>query len=283
MLNVPWTNPPVERICYTDAMGSTLSAVQWFEGEPELVFLHGGGQNAHTWDAIALLLARPMIAFDLPGHGHSDWSPQREYWPVTNAERIAAALDAFQVRPRGVIGMSLGGLTAIRLSSVRPDLAPKTVVIDVTPSQTKRNQSMTEKDRGTTALTQGARSFASLEEMIAVTRERAPSRPALLLERGVVNNARQLDDGSWTWRYDELSSPGGEPVDFSDLWADVEHIDRPVLLVLGGDSAFVHPEDREQFQLRSPDLRVECVAGAGHAVQSDRPVELAEVLRSFLM
>ena len=44
----------------------------WGDAEPELVFLHGGAQNAHTWDTVALALGRPLVAIDLPGHGHSD-------------------------------------------------------------------------------------------------------------------------------------------------------------------------------------------------------------------
>ena len=33
--------------------------------------IHGGAQNAHTWDTVALALDRPLVALDLPGHGHS--------------------------------------------------------------------------------------------------------------------------------------------------------------------------------------------------------------------
>ena len=36
------------------------------------VLLHGGSQNAHTWDTVAMALDRPLVAIDLPGHGHSD-------------------------------------------------------------------------------------------------------------------------------------------------------------------------------------------------------------------
>ncbi len=36
------------------------------------MLLHGGAQNAHTWDTVALALGRPLVAIDLPGHGHSD-------------------------------------------------------------------------------------------------------------------------------------------------------------------------------------------------------------------
>ena len=32
------------------------------DDDPELVFLHGGGQNAHTWDTVVLALGRPALA-----------------------------------------------------------------------------------------------------------------------------------------------------------------------------------------------------------------------------
>ena len=48
------------------------SALVWGDGPPELVLLHGGAQNAHTWDTVAMALGRPLVAIDLPGHGHSD-------------------------------------------------------------------------------------------------------------------------------------------------------------------------------------------------------------------
>ena len=52
-----------------------LSGLRWGTGDPELVLLHGGAKNAHTYDTVALALQRPLLALDLPGHGHSDPSP----------------------------------------------------------------------------------------------------------------------------------------------------------------------------------------------------------------
>ena len=44
-----------------------LSALVWRTSDPELVLLHGGSQNAHTWDTVAMALGRPLVAIDLPG------------------------------------------------------------------------------------------------------------------------------------------------------------------------------------------------------------------------
>ena len=50
-------------------------------GHPPILFLHGGGLNAHTWDVICLML-RPdyhCFALDQRGHGDSEWEPTSNY------------------------------------------------------------------------------------------------------------------------------------------------------------------------------------------------------------
>src|SRR5919106_6749876 len=70
---IPWQGPPKVRREFVDVGGGRrLSAVVWGDEPPELVLLHGGAQNAHTWDTVALALGRPLVAIDLPRHGHSD-------------------------------------------------------------------------------------------------------------------------------------------------------------------------------------------------------------------
>ena len=59
-------------------------------------------------------------------------------------------------------------------------------------------------------------------------------------------------------------------------------IQAPTMLVQGGDSVYVRPEDVEEYQRRMPLLRHEVVAGAGHAVQSDQPAALVALLVDFV-
>ena len=84
---LPWTGPPDVRRAFVEVEpGREVSALVWGTAAPEVVLVHGGGQNAHTWDTVALALGRPLVAVDLPGHGHSDWpgdsgSSIRGPWP----------------------------------------------------------------------------------------------------------------------------------------------------------------------------------------------------------
>jgi esterase len=188
--------------------------------------------------------------------------------------------------PVALVGMSLGGLTAIRLAALRPDLFTSVTVIDVTPSQLEQMKKMTKEERGTTALTQGPTRYASLAEMIDATAALAPNRSPILIERGVVHNARQFEDGQWGWRYDKLSSDEKEDANptasFDALWEDVSAIELPMMLVRGGASAFVTEEHVADFTTRASSLRFEIVPNAGHSVQSDNPAGLVEVLTSFI-
>src|SRR5215217_1798378 len=73
-VGLPWYGPPtVQRVNFDAPSGHRLSGLRWGEERPILVLLHGGAQNAHTWDTVALALDRPLLAIDLPGHGHSEW------------------------------------------------------------------------------------------------------------------------------------------------------------------------------------------------------------------
>lgn len=271
---------PVARRSVQVGDSQQVSVLVWGDNEPEVVFLHGGGQNAHTWDLVITALDRPAIAIDLPGQGHSSWREDRDYGPVTNALAVAQVISELAPTAAGVVGMSLGGLTLIRLAATRPDLVRRAVIVDVTPGSTAAHAQMTRSERGTTQLISESRSFASLDEMVGLAVQASSRRPASAVRRGVRHNARQLPDGTWTWRYDPHigSAQGGH----ATLWDDLPRLGMPVMLVCGGDSVFVTAEDLAEATGRLPTMEVEVVTGAGHAVQSDQPLALAALINRFV-
>src|ERR1700728_3502892 len=280
---LPFPGPPaVRRQSFTVAAGQAVSAIRWGTAEPELVLLHGGGQNAHTWDTVALALARPLIAVDLPGHGHSDRRADKDYGPWRNAEAVAAVLAEAAPNAAAVVGMSLGGVTAIRLAASRPDLVRKAVIVDVTPQVHEATRSMSRADRGAVALVSGPPVFDSFAAIAGAAVAASPHRPRSAVERGVRHNAVELPDGRWTWRYDLFGERPASQFDFVPLWADVSAITVPVMLVRGGDSKFVTDGDVAEFRRRMPGVRTEVVAGAGHAIQSDQPLALAALISDFV-
>ena len=196
--------PIVERID-----SGAISALKFGDAAPRVVFLHGGGQNAHTWDTVIVGLGEPALALDLPGHGRSAWREDGDYGPKLNATAVEPVVRELAPDADLVVGMSLGGLTALRLAVTAPELVRRLVLVDVTPSAPERHTEMTDEQKGTVALVQGERTFPSFDAMLEVTVAAAPHRDRESLRRGVFHNAKRLDDGTWTWRYDSIPQGRG--------------------------------------------------------------------------
>jgi pimeloyl-ACP methyl ester carboxylesterase len=282
-VGLAWTGPPtVRRESVEVAPGRNVSALVWGADPAEVVFIHGGGQNAHTWDTVALALDRPLVAIDLPGHGHSDWPGDDAVLnPPAMAEDLAVVVGRLAPNARLVVGMSLGGATSIALARAHPQLVPKLALIDITPGVTR------EKSSDIAAFLAGPETFGSFDEILARTIQFNPTRSESSLRRGVLHNSVQRDDGTWTWRH-QLGRPAGSSgmhvgsVNFSPLWDDLQAIEAPVLLVRGALSPVVDDADEAEFRRRRPADRVITVSDAGHSIQGDQPLELASILGSYL-
>ncbi|CAN5759227.1 alpha/beta hydrolase [soil metagenome] len=286
--------PLVRRESVHVAHGRTVSALVWGDAAAEMVLIHGGAQNAHTWDTVALALRRPLVAVDLPGHGHSDAAssePKGLSAPERHARDMAVVVDGLAPGARAVVGMSLGGLTSIALAGQAPELVRSLVLVDITPGVTGA------KAKEILDFVNGPARFASFEEMLARTIEFNPTRTESSLRRGILHNALQLDDGSWIWRYrrhdagmpSELVRDAGaeagreQPIVPTHLWDTLGAVQVPVMLVRGmREQSVVDDADEAELRRRLPGARIEHVAEAGHSVQGDAPVQLAALLDDFI-
>jgi pimeloyl-ACP methyl ester carboxylesterase len=294
-------SPVVRRIGTTLPDGRTISALRWGDAPPRFVLIHGGGQNAHTWDTVALALGDPLLAIDLPGHGHSDGPSQSDAAsqrsaPTNFAADLSDVIRQHAPEADAIVGMSLGGLTAIALLEIAPALVRRLALVDITPGVTQQ------KSAAIANFVRGPATFPSLEELLARTIEHNPGRSVSSLRRGILHNAMQLQDGSWMWRYrrfpiDALSAaPSGQPsgspgpqeaVDpstsgFGALWDLLESSNAPLMLARGmRPQSVVDNTDCAELLRRRPDCRIVEFPDAGHSVQGDMPVELAETVSEF--
>jgi len=290
---LPFDRPPTVRRVFADvdavAPGRRLSALAWQDRDPELVLLHGGSQNAHTWDTVAMALDRPLVAIDLPGHGHSDGPgdrPEGQLDVYGNAADVAAAIRQLAPAAQAVIGMSLGGLTAIALAAEAPELVRKLVLVDVLPGL------KAQRAKHITDFTSGPASFASLEELLERTARFNPTRSRSSLRRGILHNAEQQPDGTWVWRWARhrpAPPPAPAPPEpaagtrYGQLWAALSSIAVPLMLVRGmrPDSVLDDDEERELLR-RLPAAQVVHVQEAGHSLQGDTPLQLAAIIEHFV-
>ena len=285
--DIPYDGPPdVQRVDVEVEPGRRVSSLLWGArtGPPELVLVHGGAQNAHTWDTVALALGVPLLAPDLPGHGHSDGGPDGSISATTNGRDLAAVIAELAPEARGVVGMSLGGMSSLALADHAPELVRALVLVDVTPGVNA------EKAAPITNFVNGPASFDSFDDLLARTIEHNPGRSESSLRRGILHNAVQREDGSWVWRYarfrhrpdtSDTAGPAAHP-EFGTLWDAVSRLTVPVLLVRGLAWSVVDDDDVAELLRRQPSATVIGVEGAGHSVQGDRPLELTTIIREFL-
>ena len=284
--DLAYTPPTVRREEIATNDGRTVSSLVWGESSPELVLIHGGAQNAHTWDTVCLALGRSLLAVDMPGHGHSGPPADGAANVDRNARDVATAIERLAPNASAVVGMSLGGLTTLAMSQAFPQLFSVMVLIDITPGV---NQEKADHIR---RFVNGPSTFASFDELLARTMEFNPTRSERSLRRGILHNAQQLDDGSWVWRharhrvFADPSAPNetahGER-DYLRLWDALENHDGPVALARGmRDQSVVDDADVVEFLRRRPEARIENFADAGHSIQGDMPVELAAFIDDVL-
>ena len=157
--------------------------------------------------------------------------------PASAAADVATVLDALAPRAEVVVGMSFGGLVATALSSLRPDLVRRIVLVDVTPAVNKKKASKI------IAFVSGPAHFNSFEALLARTVEFNPTRSVALLRRGILHNVQQRPDGTWVWRHARFRQKQSlaridhqrqhDPEAYAYLWDALGACVVPCLLVRG--------------------------------------------------
>ena len=108
--------------------------LEWGDSEaPPVLMLHGGNQSAHSWDLVSLHLADRfrVLALDQRGHGDSEWARDADYSSTAMADDASAFLREMGIDSAIVIGHSMGGLNALRLTLEHPAIVQALVLVDV--------------------------------------------------------------------------------------------------------------------------------------------------------
>jgi esterase len=251
-------------------------------GLPPVLFLHGGGLNAHTWDLVCLALRRERhaVALDQRGHGESEWSPAMDYSTESHVGDLDAFVDALGLERFVLVGMSLGGVNALAWAGRHSRRLAGLVLVDVGP------EIRTEGVRKIAAFTSEATPLDSVEQFVERAMAFNPRRNRELLRRSLLHNLRPMPDGRWMWKYDQRHrgkvDPDAQARRRELLWSAVDGVDCPTLVVRGAQSDVFHDEDAERLAARFRNGRWVRIEGAGHTVQGDNPADLLVSLRAFL-
>jgi esterase len=254
--------------------------LDWGGSGTPILFLHGGGINAHTWDCVAVMLRDRFrcVALDQRGHGDSEWSPVVDYRIATQVGDIEGFVAALGLERPIVVGQSMGGLNSIAYATRPSDRMRAMVIVDVAPEISA-------------AGAERIRDFASTPELESpqVFLERAvkfnPLRDPAVLRRSLYYNLRETPAGKWTLKHDQRRRSDDAMRSFTEdrvrLASEVSKIKCPALLVRGALSDVLTDEAAEKFAHSLPNGRWVRVENSGHNVQGDNPRGLLDAMTAF--
>ena len=262
--------------------GMRFHYVEWGDhaGRP-ILFLHGGGQTCRTWDVVCHELSQEYrcIAVDQRGHGDSEWSYESDYRVEAYAADVAALVDALNLAPLVIVGMSLGGIAGLHYALDRPKALAGFVAVDVGPWVN------VEASLPIREFMQEVAGLDQLEQFVDAALRLNPRRDARLLRHSLWHNLRTCPDGRLIWKTD-LRRRGDRlavvTAAFGPLRERIANLRCPTLVVRGADSRILGEEDARRFAQAIPNGRWIAIDGAGHSVQGDQPKALVETLRAFL-
>jgi esterase len=252
------------------------------KGRHPILFLHGGGLNAHTWDLVCLMLRENYhcLALDQRGHGDSEWEPTSDYSFDSQIRDIEGFVAKLSLHRPLVVGHSMGGFAAMGYAMKHAKTLAGLVLVDVGPELSmeggKRIRDFISQDR----------ELDSVEAFVERAMAFNPMRNPALLRRSLLHNLRRLPNGRWTWKHDpKRMSPdfAQERAERSKQILDEVHsISCPTLVLRGDRSDVFTDKNAEKFAKELPNGRWLRVANSGHTIQGDNPRGLLEALRPFL-
>ena len=266
--------------------GLTCRYLEWGEPDaPAIVPVHGLRSYARTWEPAARVLAAThrVIAPDLRGRGESSWDPKRDYYVDAYVSDLEELTDLLGLSSFALVGHSLGGAIGYTYAARHPGQVTALVVEDIGPGSSTSTDGA---DRILREMRETPPGFDSLEAVRAYWRRLRPDITDAALASRIENTVRRTDEGRYEWSLDmagiAAARLAGDPAGPIDLWACVDALRCPTLVIRGARSDFLPRETCERMAQRQPSLRWAQVSEAGHYVHDDNPAEFIRLVSAFL-
>lgn len=242
---------------------------------PVLFMVHGGAVTAHTWDLVALQLARRyrVIAPDIRSHGDSEWARDGDYDHHEMMEDLAAMINELQLPPVVAIGHSMGGALVERLALAHPQLLRAIAIVDFTPEANYPGLPI-----------DVIRLFDSVEHYA----ERASKYGARKLSELIYAARHELLarlDGKLMPKHDPRHGMGGPGPGYYPGTPDFEQmkaVTLPAAVVWGRESFFVTDEKSQRLAEVMPLGEAHCIEEAGHQLFLEQPQAFITVIEDFV-
>jgi pimeloyl-ACP methyl ester carboxylesterase len=236
-----------------------------------LVFVHGAAVDGRMWRPQLAALADEftVVAWDEPGAGRSSDVPA-DFGVADYARCLAALIEALDLGPAHVAGLSWGGTVALELYRHHPELVATLLLVD-TYAGWKGSLSQGE----VRARVEGARQMLAAADHLF-----DPTLPGLFAGDPPAEYAPLLEAMAADVRPASLRTQLFLMAE-TDLRDLLPGIAVPTLLIWGELDARSPLSVARQFEREIPDTELVVIPGAGHVSNLERPERFNEAVRGF--
>lgn len=248
---------------------------QWHQPENDqqrtpLVLIHGlfGSLSNLGGIARALYATHAVLQIDVRNHGQSPHSSEMNYQVM--AQDILETLDHLNIQQFSVIGHSMGGKVAMKLTELAVERLEQLVILDIAPFAYQENH----HDQIFKAL------FAVKNAAIQSRKEATEIMREFLKEEMVIQFLlKSFNKGQWLFNVDALYAH------YQDIlsWVDIPQWSKPTLFVRGENSPYIGKALYvNAVEAQFSHAQLETVANAGHWLHAEQPEKVLNFIQAYL-
>lgn len=268
--------------CWADIEGYRMRYLRAGNGPPVLL-IHGLMAYSFSWRQVipALCSIRTVIAPDQLGTGFSDHPSNLDLSLTGSAHRLWKLLDGLGISTTDVIGSSLGGGIAVRLTAMSPERVKKLALAAPINPWSLHARWVTKF----LAKRSGEKMFMASLPLIRATAnfwlKRLFGDPKRIAPGTLEGYAAPLmKPSAWNYGISVMQNWAASMKQLEQDYAAVA--DNPALLVWGDRDIAVWPRSAQEILKRMKHARLVTMNGVGHIPYDEVPDEFNRILLEFL-
>lgn len=244
-------------------------------GKPPVVLLHRLGGWLSDWRHVAAILGRQrrVIAFDLPGHGGSQWEGSPPYIQTLgeSASLLVGAFDELAIDKVDLIGTSLGGCVSVILAALWPERINKLAIVSsaLAPRRSLDQIRALIDDIQAGLFDDNGLPIIYREEMLNETFGIVDTHDIY-----VESLASRRAAGLWI-------QPSERGVAITDIVGTLARVKAPTLIAYG-EKDRAYGKYRAGAEAALPGAKFQEIANSGAFAMQEEPAALARVLSNFI-
>lgn len=251
---------------------------------PKIIFVHGWTNNWQGWTLLAHELAPyyELHLLDLPGFGDSEGILE---CTIPNVARyILGYIEQYAVRPRAIVGASLGSLISTELVTMRPDATENLILLG---AMFKKLSLPLIPDFYKKVLGLSSRSSRAQKVLEIIVRT---PQSAYLMDKYLQTykfNKELIDLYNIPGRKKVIGKSyvqiGLSAAQFN-LFEHLHRLEKNILLCYGEADKYVNPNHARKIvnELANQLIKLEFIPECGHNVAIEQPEKAAAAIRKFI-